>query len=327
MRFVTRLGIDKLLFHYFESKIKIELGTEIHLFIRVPRNTEYMYTNSHREAIARVLAYIDSHYDHELDLDRLAKVARVSKFHFHRVFKEYMRISLGQYIKLKRLESGMWRLIYTKNNTLEIALDSGYENHAAFTRAFKKEMGCTPQEFKERFNEDKRLIISKLQENPPFFLGIQHRQITEIFYIRRRGSYFQAAVDAWSDLVADLKANQINLDDQKFYGISQDDPNAEGNEKEALRFDVGIETSVVIEKKERQLAAKRGIISGGKFAVFLHKGALDRLSDSYYFIYGKWIYDNKVRLRDGRPFIKYRNPLDNEGSAQEREAEIYLPVG
>ena len=52
-----------------------------------------MYTNSHREAIARVLAYIDNHRDQELDLDTVAKVARVSKFHFHRVFKEYMRLS------------------------------------------------------------------------------------------------------------------------------------------------------------------------------------------------------------------------------------------
>lgn len=70
----------------------------------------------------------------------LSKIAHVSKFHFHRIFKEYMGISLGQYIKLKRLESGMWKLIYSENKTLEIALDSGYEDHASFTRAFKKEI-------------------------------------------------------------------------------------------------------------------------------------------------------------------------------------------
>lgn len=285
-----------------------------------------MYTSSHREAIARVLAYIDNHRDHELNLDSLAKVAHVSKFHFHRVFKAYMRISLGQYIKLKRLESGMWKLIHTQDNTLEIALDVGYENHSAFTRAFKKEMGCSPEAFKTRFSEDRRLAISKLQGNPPVFLGIRNRMTTDIFYMRGQGSYFLAVIAAWKDLITDLKANQINTDSQTFYGISQDDPNAEGNEKEDLRFDVGVEATVEIKRKEEQLAAKRGAIAGGKFAVFLHKGALDRLSDSYYFIYGKWIYDNKITLRDQRPFIKYRTPLDSEISDQEREVEIYLSV-
>ncbi len=285
-----------------------------------------MYTNSHREAIARVLAYIDGHRDQELDLDSIAKVARVSKFHFHRVFKEYMRISLGQYIKLKRLESGMWKLIHTENNTLEIALDAGYENHSAFTRAFKKEMGCSPQEFKERFNEDKRLAISKLQNNPPVFLEIGNRTTTEIFYVRKQGSYFQAAIAAWNDLIADLKASEINTGNQTYYAISQDDPNAEDHEKDDLRFDVGVEASTEILQKKSRLAAKRGIISGGKFAVFLHKGALDRLSDGYYFIYGKWIHDNKVRLRDERPFVKYRNPLYSKMGNQDREAEIYIPI-
>ena len=116
----------------------------------------------------------------------------------------------------------------------------------------------------------------------------------------------------------------IRADRQIFYGISQDDPNAEGIEKEDIRFDVGVFVSDEIEQKASQLSAERGKVEGGKFGVFLHKGALDRLPDSYHFIYGKWIFDNKVRLRDERPFIKYRNPLASLD--QEQEAEIYLPV-
>lgn len=146
------------------------------------------YTNAYRTAIARVLAHIDRHRDSELDLATLAKIARVSKFHFHRVFKEYMGISLGQYTKLKRLKTGMWKLIHTKDNTLEIAMDAGYESHAAFSRAFKKEIGCSPQEFKERFKEDQKLAMSKLQENPPVFLGFQNLAAIKIMFMRRRKS-------------------------------------------------------------------------------------------------------------------------------------------
>jgi AraC family transcriptional regulator len=284
-----------------------------------------MYTNAYRAAIARVLAHIDRYRDSELDLDSLAEVARVSKFHFHRVFKEHMMISLGQYVKLKRLETGMWKLIYTQNNILQIAMDSGYESHAAFTRAFKKEMGCSPQEFKDRFMRDQKLAMSKLQEKPPVFLGFKKKAETKIFFIRRRGSYYLAALSAWNDLLADLAAASIRADQQTFYGISQDDPNMEGVEKEDIRFDVGVLASDEIEQKAGQLSAEGGLLKGGNFAVFLHKGALDRLPDSYHFIYGKWIFDNKVTLRDERPFIKYRFPLA-EINSQDQEAEIYLPV-
>ena len=145
-----------------------------------------MYTNAYRAAIARVLAHIDYHRDSELDLDNLAKIARVSKFHFHRVFKEYMGISIGQYVKLKRLETGMWKLIHTTQNTLEIAMVAGYESHAAFTRAFKKEMGCSPKDFKERFIKDQKLAMSKLQINPPVFLGFKKLTAIKILCTKAR---------------------------------------------------------------------------------------------------------------------------------------------
>jgi methylphosphotriester-DNA--protein-cysteine methyltransferase len=70
-----------------------------------------LQTNAYRAAITRVLAYIDRHRDTELDLGNLVKLARVSKFHFHRIFKEHMGISLGQYVKLKNLETGIWKLV------------------------------------------------------------------------------------------------------------------------------------------------------------------------------------------------------------------------
>src|SRR5690348_8167072 len=110
---------------------------------------------AHREAITRVLAYVDSHRDDTLNLKPLSKIAGISNFHFHRVFKEYLGVSLGQYIKLKRLETAMWKLTLNEGKTLEIALDSGYESHSSFTRAFSREMGCSPKEFKERFDREK----------------------------------------------------------------------------------------------------------------------------------------------------------------------------
>lgn len=284
-----------------------------------------MHKNIHREAIVRVLAYIDSHRDSDLDLDKLSKISHVSKFHFHRIFKEYMGISLGQYIKLKRLESGMWKLVHTDNKTLEIALDSGYEDHASFTRAFKKEMGCSPKEFRENFYNNRKIALNKMQEKSPDFIGYQNIAIINIYYIRKKGSYFLSAISAWHELLIDLASNDIPADRQTFYGISHDDPNAVSIDRDELRFDVCIKSSTEIQQKEGSLIAIKGVISAGNYAVFLHKGPLERLSDSYHYLYGKWIFDNDVSLRNERPFIKYINPFADVPDS-ERVTEIYLPV-
>ena len=283
-----------------------------------------MKKSVHKEAIVRVLAYIDEHKDSALDLETLSQVSHVSKFHFHRIFKDYIGISLGQYIKLKRLETGIWRLVFTVEKTLE--MDAGYESHSAFTRAFTKEMKCSPKEFKERFYKEKRIALNKLQQKGPQFLGYQSRAVTNIFYFRRLGSYFQTAAQAWKDLINDLNRSGIDVKAQTYYGISQDDPNALETETNSLRFDVCVESNLEIKRQENNLKAKKGQIPDGRYAVFLHTGPLEKLSDSYYFIYGKWIHDNSVRLRDIRPFIKYIAPFSTEVTDKYRETEIYLPV-
>lgn len=282
--------------------------------------------NFYKKSMTKVLAYIDSHLDDDLSLEKLSKLSGLSSYHFHRLFKSFLGLSLGEYVKLKRLESGMWKLIYTDKNILEIALDSGYENHSAFTRAFTKEMGIAPKEFKKNFEKNQKLILNKLHKNPPIFKDFGQRKETTIFYMRKFGSYFISAKEAWSALLEDLRSKGLMPEKQVFYGISQDNPNDPDTKKDKLRFDVCVELSHELEKIKHQLEAKRASLPSGNYAVFLHKGPVERLSDSYFSIYGKWIFENNVTLRHLRPFIKYIDPFTKEIHANKTTCEIYLPI-
>jgi len=46
----------------------------------------HFMTISYQDRICRVLDYIDAHLDEDLPVDKLAEVACISKFHFHRQF-------------------------------------------------------------------------------------------------------------------------------------------------------------------------------------------------------------------------------------------------
>ena len=77
-----------------------------------------------------------------------AEAARMSVRSLHRYFPALTGYSFGTYVRRRRLSVAADELITTERGILPIALDWGYESNEAFTRAFKKEFGVAPSEFR-----------------------------------------------------------------------------------------------------------------------------------------------------------------------------------
>lgn len=72
-----------------------------------------------------------------------------------------MQISIGKYILLRKLNYAAFDLIHTDKSLLNIASEYGFEQYDAFTRAFKREIGLLPREFRgQRLRAGRRLIAS-----------------------------------------------------------------------------------------------------------------------------------------------------------------------
>lgn len=94
--------------------------------------------------IQKAIDYIESHIEDELNYDDVANEAACSSFYFQRIFGILCGISLGEYIRNRRLTLAGSELILTNNKIIDIALKYGYESPVSFTRAFSKYHGITP---------------------------------------------------------------------------------------------------------------------------------------------------------------------------------------
>ena len=95
--------------------------------------------------------YVERRLGEPLRLDELAEVAAFSKYHFHRIFYAHVGETPMQFLTRLRLEKAVQLLVGNSDRTVtEVALDVGYSDMAAFSRAFRKNFGLSPSEYRSR---------------------------------------------------------------------------------------------------------------------------------------------------------------------------------
>lgn len=138
--------------------------------------------NSWTEGIQSAVQYIEDNMTERLDIADIAAKAFVSPFYFQKIFGVLCGMTVGEYIRSRRLSLAAEELASSGARVIDVALKYGYESQDSFSRAFTKFHGVTPSAAKERGAELKtfapiQIILSlkggtimeyKIVEKAPF---------------------------------------------------------------------------------------------------------------------------------------------------------------
>ncbi|MBE9109048.1 helix-turn-helix transcriptional regulator [Nodosilinea sp. LEGE 07298] len=98
----------------------------------------------------QVKEYVDANLHQDLKLVELAAIAQISPAYFARLFKQSEGISPHQYILQRRVEQAQALLRHSELSLAEIAVRVGFCDQSHLTRCFKRLVGVTPTQFRQR---------------------------------------------------------------------------------------------------------------------------------------------------------------------------------
>jgi AraC-like DNA-binding protein len=101
--------------------------------------------------LRRARDHIDAHYDEPVDLQCLATVATLSKWHFHRLFTATYGCTPAAYLSERRIERAQDLLRSTNLTVTEVCFAVGFSSLGSFSSRFREVVGETPSQFQRRY--------------------------------------------------------------------------------------------------------------------------------------------------------------------------------
>ncbi|WP_373844779.1 effector binding domain-containing protein [Clostridium sp.] len=275
-------------------------------------------------AMNNAVEYMEDNITEKLDIDKLAKIALSSTFHFQRMYHMITGVTIAEYIRRRRLTLATQDII-SGEKIINVAYKYGYETPEAFTKAFRKMHGISPSAAREpganlkaypklsfhiSIKGDKDMNY-KIVDKGSFKVIGKQRRITMV-----DGENFKQVPEFWYDCMKDGSHQWICSRAGKLgvLGICKDFG------KDEFNYMIGVE--------EIKDTLPKGYISASipaaTWAVFESVGALpEAIQDLTRRIFTEWLPSTGYQ-HDCAPELEVY-PVGDTSSANYR-CEIWIPI-
>jgi AraC-like DNA-binding protein len=114
----------------------------------INNRVEYIQNCASDSKIVAVLDYLDKHITDDVSIDDLSGRFYLSRYYLMHSFKEQTGYTIGGYLSSKRLILAQ-SLIRQGAPVTEVCYAAGFKNYSTFSRAYKKNFGVSPREYRQ----------------------------------------------------------------------------------------------------------------------------------------------------------------------------------
>ena len=278
------------------------------------RKRKPMQSQFHRSQIGRAQRFIRLHMAAPLSLNKIAREAGASPFHFGRIFLAYTGETPFDFLRRIRLITAVRMLQEDPRGSItEIALSVGYETPSAFDKAFKQKLGISPREFRNLGKEEQFTLVYRLANpserteldmklNMSLKPEIVTRPAMHCVYLERTGPFAETAPPTW-DAFFPLMTGKLDQEAiREYLGLTTLDKTKPG--EEAMIYEAGV--GLASKPKEIPKGLQYRKIDAGKYAEFRLTGPYQQVWIAFDQIF-RTLAESRTRLREGFCIENYLN--------------------
>jgi AraC family transcriptional regulator len=273
--------------------------------------------------VQRGIDFIEAHLHAEIDANEVAKAAGLSQWHFQRIFKALTNETLKTYIRARRFAKALDLLLHSPLPILDIALASGFETQASFSRAFKSCFHVTPNQYRKSGHRTQFVKKLRIDEN---YIRHLHGNVTlvpEVYVqppmqlVGMRTQFFGADSDKnnlgkrlpplWAAFLARLGEVQYTVPGT-CYGVI--------NALRPVGDQLEYHAAIAVTKIESLPSGMVGLnLAGATYARFSHRGFAHALDHTVNYIYSNWLATSECAHALGPDLEIYGAGFDAESDA------------
>jgi AraC family transcriptional regulator len=266
------------------------------------------------------IEYIEENITENITCEDIAKHVYLSSFHFQRAFSLFTGLTVGEYIRNRRLSLAGYELLAGNVKVIDIALKYGYETPEGFSKAFSRFHGVTPNEVRKQgtiLKSFNRLILKIILEGGK---SMDYRiEKKEKFQVVAKTRYFTEETSKmeipkfWDDYY------QAKLDEKVYPMLGICSP-AEDHSNQ-WKYGIGCERKHVMEIPSGFEIIE---VPAYTWALFTCKGAMpDSMQNLWKRVYGEWLPASNYELIPDYDIEFY---MEGDNASEDYVCEIWIPV-
>lgn len=288
------------------------------------------------KVIIDIVNHIEDNLHSDLSVKSVSEYSGYSPHHFQKMFAAVTNLSLGSYIRRRRLTKAAVTLKNSSQRILDVALDSGFESQEAFTRAFKTMFGVNPNEYRKGESD---FGLRQLEAISASFIGHLRRggitmkprfETRDDFYLMGIGKIFERDKTKeigellWPQFLErfDEIPNKMGKVQESYvtYGVCKEIWK-DNHLQDHFNYYAGVE----VQEETTPLDGMELIyVPSQTYAVFSHHGGLKDLNLTNQYIWGTWLPQSGHELAPASDLEVYPANFDPESS--DSSLEIWIPL-